>query len=118
MKKYISLFSFIALFFVGMQFSSAQTSEKQQSPEAIAKQKTYELHELVTLTGEQQSGIFKVLVDAEQNMGELKKKDISDKFRQEGIKTLNERVREGFKNILTTEQYSSYLNSLEVKSKK
>ena len=44
MKKYISLFSFMALFFVGVQFSAAQSSERQQSPEAIAKEKTYKLH--------------------------------------------------------------------------
>ncbi len=115
MKKYISLFSFVALFFVGMQFASAQTSERQQSPEAIAKQKTYELHQLVSLTGDQQGDIFKVLVDAEQNMGELKKKDVSDKFRQEGIRTVDKRVQEGFKKILTSGQYATYLKSLEVK---
>lgn len=118
MKKYISLFSFIALFFVGMQFSSAQASERQQSAEAIAKQKTYELHQLVTLTGDQQGDIFKVLVDAEQNMGELKKKDVSDNFRQEGIKTIDLRVKEGFKKILNTEQYNTYITSLEEKAKK
>tara|TARA_R100001377_G_C3190619_1_gene110413 strand:- start:11 stop:361 length:351 start_codon:yes stop_codon:yes gene_type:complete len=115
MKKYISLFSFIALFFVGMQFSTAQSSQRQQNPEAIAKQKTYQLHELVNLTGDQQGEIFKVLVDAEQNMGELLKKDISDKFRQEGIKTLNLRVEEGFKKILTPSQFDLYENSLKQK---
>lgn len=115
MKKYISLFSFMALFFVGVQFSAAQSSERQQSPEAIAKEKTYKLHELVTLTGDQQGQIFRVLVDAEQNMSELKKKDISDKFRQEGVKTINLRVEEGFKNILSPSQYKMYETSLEVK---
>ncbi|MFV0573375.1 MAG: hypothetical protein ACK5M1_13245 [Xanthomarina gelatinilytica] len=112
MKKYLSFLSFIALFFIGMQFSTAQNADRQQSPEAIAKQKTYELHELVNLTGGQQSAIFKVLVDAEQNMGELVKRDKSDKLRQEGVKTVNERVEENFKKILTPEQYKTYQASL------
>lgn len=115
MKKYISLFSFIALFFVGMQVSSAQSSQRQLSAEAVAKQKTLELHELVTLTGDQQGEVFKVLVDSEQNMGELLKKDISDKFRQEGIKTMNTRVQEGLKKILTPSQYKMYETSLKSK---
>src|SRR5690606_16772309 len=112
MKKYLSLLSFVALFFIGMQISTAQADERQQSPEAIAKQKTYQLHELVNLTGEQQSAVFKVLVDAEQNMGELNKKDTGDKFRQEGIKTINERVNESYKKILTPAQYQTYEESL------
>jgi transcription elongation factor len=112
MKKYVSLLSFVALFFIGMQFSSAQTAQRQESPEAIAKQKTYELHELVNLSGEQQGAIFKVLVDAEQNLSVLNQKDTSDKFRQEGIKTINMRVAEGYKKILTPEQYAIYEESL------
>jgi Spy/CpxP family protein refolding chaperone len=95
-----------------MQFSTAQNAERQQSPEVIAKQKTYELHELVNLTGDQQGAIFKVLVDAEQNMGELVKRDESDKLRQEGVQTVNERVEENFKKILTPEQYKTYQASL------
>ncbi|GGG56261.1 hypothetical protein [Bizionia arctica] len=112
MKKYVSLLSFVALFFIGMQSSNAQTTERQQSPEAIAKQKTYQLHELVNLTGEQQSAVFKVLVDAEQNMSELVKKDTSDKFRQEGIKTVDKRIEDSYKQILTPSQYKTYEESL------
>ena len=112
MKKYVSLLSFVALFFIGMQFSTAQSAERQQSPEAIAKQKTYQLHQLVNLTGEQQSAVFKVLVDAEQNLGELYKKDASDQFRQEGIKTIDARVNDSYKKILTPAQYKTYEDSL------
>lgn len=115
MKKYISLFSFIALFFVGMQFSTAQSSDRQQSAESIAKQKTLDLHNLVSLTGDQQGEIFKVLVDAEQNMGELMKRDVTDNLRQEGIKTVNSRITEGYKKILTPSQYKTYESSLKEK---
>ena len=112
MKKYFSLLSFIALFFIGMQFSTAQNADRQQSPEAIAKQKTYELHELVNLTGGQQSAIFKVLVDAEQNMGELVKRDKSDTVEHERMKAINEKVQANFKKILTPEQFQTYQASL------
>jgi Spy/CpxP family protein refolding chaperone len=113
MKKYISFLSFIALFFIGIQSSSAQTVGKQQSPEAIAKQETYQIHQLVNLTGEQQSAIFKVLVDAQQNSQELNKMDDSNKLKQEGTKTVNTNVEASFKKILTPEQYKTYQASLE-----
>lgn len=112
MKKYISFLSFIALFFVGIQFSSAQSADKQQSPEAIAKQKTYELHQLVDLTGDQQGAIFKVLVDAEQNLSVLSTKKDTDMIKQEGTNTVNEKVEASFKSILTPEQYDTYKKSL------
>ncbi|MCX7552035.1 hypothetical protein [Xanthomarina sp. F2636L] len=117
MKKYLSLFSFIAIFFIGIQSSSAQDAARQQSPEEIAKQKTYELHELVQLTGEQQSAIFHMLVEAEQNMGALNKKDITDSLRKDGTKTVNETVQAYYRKILTPEQYETYQKSL-VKDKK
>ncbi|WP_418509287.1 hypothetical protein [Corallibacter sp.] len=118
MKKYISLFSFIAMFFLGMQFSSAQASRTTQTtPEAIAKQKTYEIHELVVLTGEQQSGVFRALVDAEENIKALNEKsDIEaiQKYKAEILSRLNDKI----KGILTPDQYKTYLTSLEEKNKK
>lgn len=110
MKKYLSLLSFVAIFFMGMQFSNAQSSNRQ-SPESIAKQKTYELHQLLDLSGEQQSGVYRALVDAEQNMSELVKMDATSKLRQNGIKTVNDRVLESFKKILTPEQFETYEKS-------
>lgn len=112
MKKYISFLSFIALFFIGIQFSSAQTTDRQQSPEAIAKQKTYQIHQLVNLTGEQQSAIFRALVDAEQNLSALSTKENTDMIKQEGTKTVNQTLDETFKSILSPEQYNTYKESL------
>lgn len=112
MKKYLTFLSFIALFFIGMQFSSAQ-SDARQSPEAIAKEKTHDLHQLVNLTGGQQSAIFRVLVDAEQNMSALNKNDVTDKLRQDGTKTVNQNLEEAYKRILTPEQFSLYQDSLK-----
>ncbi len=112
MKKYISFLSFIALFFIGIQFSSAQTADRQQSPEAIAKQKTYQLHQLVNLTGEQQGDVFRALVDAEQNLSGLSNKKDTDMIKQEGTRTVNEKVEASLKSILTPEQYKIYQESL------
>lgn len=113
MKKYISLFSFIALFFVGMQFSAAQ--DAKQSPEAIAKQKTYELHELVTLSGDQQSAIYKVLLDAEQNSSAIKTENEDVMTVQKTKGAILENVNSRIKAILTPEQFQIYIKSLEKK---
>ena len=71
MKKYFTLFSVLAMFFVGIQMSNAQERSTTQTPEVIAKTKTHQMHELVNLTGEQQSSIFKLLVDSETNLAAL-----------------------------------------------
>ena len=115
MKKYISLLSFIAMFFVGMQFSVAQEKVKQERPEAIAKQKTFDLHQLVSLTGEQQGAIFKVLVDVEQNVASLSKGDMDIKSVQKTRSALLERKKSSIKAILTPEQFKTYSESLEIK---
>ncbi|MEO8933254.1 MAG: hypothetical protein ABI295_03020 [Xanthomarina sp.] len=112
MKKYLPFLSFIALFFIGLQFSTAQT-QLNQSPEAIAKEKTHDLHKLVNLTGGQQSAIYHLLVDAEQNMAVLNKKETTDKLRKSGSATVEQNITEGFKKVLTPEQYNLYLESLE-----
>src|SRR5690606_39388215 len=112
MRKYVTFLSFIALFFIGLQFSAAQSNAKQ-SPEAIAKEKTHELQQIVNLTGGQQSAIFRVLVDAEQNSGALNKMDATDKLRQEGLKTVDQKTLESFRRILTPEQFELYTESLK-----
>ena len=116
MKRYITLFSIIALFFVGMQNSNAQ--EKKQSPEAIAKQKTQEIHELVGLTGDQQREIFKLLVDAESNLSAIgstsQNIESSQKTRAAVMDNTNTRI----KAILNPEQYAIYMRSLEKEEKK
>lgn len=112
MKKYITLFSIVALFFFGMQDTVAQHNSKQ-SPEAIAKQETYEMHKLVNLTGEQQGKVFKVLVDEQTNMVGIEKnaKDIATT--QEAKAGILETTDKRLKAILTPEQYKIYQGSLE-----
>lgn len=111
MKKYITLFSVIALFFVGIQQSVAQ--DRQQSPEAIAKHKTHDLHKLVNLTGEQQGEVFKVLVDAESNMSALQAQGKNIESTQKTKAAILDNTNNRIKAILNPEQYAIYLKSLE-----
>ncbi len=111
MKKYITLFSVIALFFIGMQNSVAQN--KQQTPEAIAKLKTYELHKLVNLSGKQQGEVFKVLVDAESNMSAVDSKGQNIQSSQKTKAAILDNTNTRIKAILNPEQYAIYLKSLE-----
>jgi len=112
MKKYFSLLSFIAIFFIGMQISLAQEADRQDNPEVVAKQKTYELHQLLKLTGKQQGAMFDVLVDAEKNIIELNKNKVSESVEHERMKAINEKVQANFKKILTPEQFQMYQASL------
>lgn len=114
MKKYFTLFSVIALFFVGMQFSSAQ--EKKLRPEDKAKITTHEIHQLVTLTGKQQGQVFKVLVDTENDMSAIQSnaegQDIHST--QKSKAAIMDRTNTRLKTILSPEQYMTYMKSLEV----
>ena len=109
MKKYITILGFFALFLMGSQFVSAQ----EQSPEAIAKQKTYELHELVNLTGSQQGDVFKLLVDAEQNLQALNAQTADARAIQNRKDEVLNFVDQKLSVILTPEQYRTYQQSLQ-----
>jgi len=114
MKKYISLFSFIALFFVGIQQSSAQDkSISKESPEAIAKKKTYEMNNLLVLTGEQQGSVYKVLVDAENNIAALNESESNITTIQKNKAVIYDLVNSRLKGILTPEQLRTYMASTE-----
>lgn len=112
MKKYLSFFSFIALFFIGMQFSSAQDAERQQNPEDIAKHKTNEIHQLVKLDEKQFDAIFNILLDAEKNMEEFNQDNISEERKEIGMDVVSKNITANFKKILTPEQYKTYEESL------
>ena len=114
MKKYISLLSFVAIFFVGMHQSQAQDARARElaSPEGMAKQQTHQLHEIANLSGDQQSGVFKVFVDLNQNLNALEgNNDITAVQRTKA--TLMENAKGKLKTILNPEQYAIYLKSLE-----
>ena len=114
MKKYITLLSFIAVFFIGMQESQAQnaTAAKGDAPMVLAKTQTHELHQLVGLTGKQQSSAYKVFVDLQQNLQGVS--DNNDVATVQKIKSaVSETTKVRLKSILTKEQFEIYLKSLE-----
>ena len=113
MKKYITIFGFFALFLVGTQFASAQEQMKKTkvSVEATAKQKTYQLHEMVNLTGDQQGDIFRLFVDAEQNLQALDAKGGDAAAIQKNKDQVLEYVDQKLNVILTPEQYKTYSQS-------
>lgn len=117
MKKYITLLSLIALFFVGMQ-SQAQNRNgvvEAEMPEAIAKQQTYDIHRTVNLTGDQQREMYKVLVDLQKNYKGLTESNDDIASVQKAKASLSEKTNGVLKSILTEEQFQVYLKSLEIK---
>jgi hypothetical protein len=114
MKKYISLFSFIALFFVGMQQMNAQdATQNRERPEDIAKMQTLDLHNMLELSGDQQRAVFKVLVDAEQNIAALDASNTNITQIQKTKGSIADLVATRLKEILSAEQYLKYLESLK-----
>ncbi|WP_250434618.1 hypothetical protein [Hanstruepera flava] len=116
MKKYITLFSIVALFFMGLQSSVAQDAQRQR-PEAIAKQQTYDIHKLVTLTGDQQGEVFKVLVEQQTSLSGIEENTKSIATAQEAKLAVLENTNKRLKAILTPEQYKIYQESLEKEKK-
>ncbi len=114
MKKYISLLSIIAIFFVGIQQTNAQdATQNRERPEDIAKMRTLDLHNMLELSGDQQRAIFKVLVDAEQNMIALDESGSNITQIQKAKGSIADLVETRFKEILTPQQFQKYLESLE-----
>ena len=116
MKRYITIFGFFALFLVGSQFAGAQEQTKKSprvAPEVTAKQKTYEMHEMLALSGEQQSQVFKLLVDAEQNLQAINSNGGDTAAIQDRKNEVLKYVDVKLSSILTPEQYKTYQQSLE-----
>lgn len=116
MKKYFTLFSVLAMFFVGTQMSNAQERTRTQTPEVIAKTKTHQMHELVNLTGEQQSSIFKLLVDSETNLAALNSSAMNLQSTQSARSEILNATDGRIKTILTREQYEVYMKYRETQS--
>jgi len=111
MKRYITIFGFFALFLVGSQFAGAQEKIERApkvSPEVTAKQKTYQLHELVNLTGDQQKDVFNLYVGAEQNLQALDARGGDAASIQNNKNEVLEYVDQKLSSILTPEQFRAY----------
>lgn len=112
MKKYITLLSFIVCFIASAQFANAQ-SNSSFSPEAIAKKKTHEIHQLVELNGEQQKSVFHLLVDAENNIAVINNSSADVNSKQARKSEIFKYVSTKLSSILTPEQYNVYMQSQE-----
>lgn len=117
MKKYITLLSFIVCFIASAQFANAQ-SNSSSSPEAIAKKKTHEMHQLVELNGEQQKSVFYLLVDAENNIAVIDNSGADVNSMQARKSEIFKYVNTKLKSILTQEQYKTYIASLDTSMNK
>jgi hypothetical protein len=115
MKKYISLLSFIALFFVGIQQSQAQNTNRvveAEMPEAIAKKQTHTLHQMAELSGDQQRAVYKIFLDYQQNVSALNENsDITSANRAKS--SLMDSVTAKLKSTLNEEQFQTYLKTLD-----
>ena len=113
MKKYITILGFFTLFLFGSQIASGQEGRSTISVEAAAKKKTHELHELVELTGTQQGDVFKLLLDAEQNLEAINQQGGDEASVQKRRREFLNHVDKKLSVILTPEQFRIYKQSLE-----
>lgn len=67
MKRYITLFTFVCVLFLGMQTATAQEEPAQQTPELRAKAKTMDLAKLVELSDEQVRSVYDIYLAYEKN---------------------------------------------------
>ncbi|MCF1192538.1 hypothetical protein LRR18_13160 [Mangrovimonas sp. AS39] len=110
MKKVISLFGFMLLFFVGMQTTVAQDKKVAASEDLIAqaKQDAIELSKKLHLNGQQEELVLEVFVEAAKNTGEIKKANLEPKLEKARMDVINENLDLKMTDILTPEQYKKY----------
>src|SRR5690606_4964546 len=114
MKKHITILSFIVCFIASAQFVNAQETKKVRfNQEAIAKEKTHNLHLQVDLNGEQQREIFYLLVDAENNMHAVDNNGGSVSAMQARKREIQNHVNDKLRGILTPTQFRAYMQSVE-----
>ncbi|MEM6718396.1 MAG: hypothetical protein AAF611_03675 [Bacteroidota bacterium] len=104
MKKYITLFTFVCVLFLGMQTATAQEvseDRSQETPELRAKSKTLLLNKKLGLTDQQVRQVYKIYLSHEKNAEEvsiaLVTKQISNLLLPE--------QREGFMKIAEKDMY-------------
>lgn len=119
MKSYLTLFGFIALFFVGFQTSIAQEDPQTEAlkkqtilDHQNAKDQTFALHRVVNLSGEQVSKVNEMFLTIEKKQRlideTVDKKDLKLK-----LDNLQAFKKDSLEEILTESQYSVYLKSIQ-----
>ncbi len=111
MKNLFKVIAVAALFIFGAQNVQAQSlsTSQDQRPEEVAKMKTSNLNDALTLTGEQQRYIFRALTANEVNM---RKNVIGKDMNNAEVKSkkieLDEQLDGAMKKTLTADQYAKY----------
>jgi len=115
MKKQLLFLSFALLFFMGNQHvdaqervSTANTIENVSDSKAIANKKVKSLTRRLGLEKNQQEKLYEIFVNADQKMkGVHAIDDVQE--RTEKTKTLNDMVHIQIKELLSEDQYETYL---------
>ncbi len=110
MKNLFKVIAIAAVFVFGMQNTTAQSlSQDQDRPEVIAKQKTSDLNEALSLTGDQQRYIFRALTANEVNYRKhVNGKDLSNPEVTANKKKYDDLLIKSMKKTLTAEQYTKW----------
>ena len=123
MKKYITILGCLTFFFIGMNSSNAQEVNSKQSEAAMkqsiidhdsAKKQTFDLHQLVNLSGDQVSKVHDMFLDLDKRQSQISTKSDDGVIKEQIIK-LESLKNENLKEILTNDQYGIYLKSLNLK---
>ena len=115
MKNLIKLLVFTFAIVLGTNNSNAQgLTQNQDRPETIAKKKTSELNDALTLTGDQQRAVFRALVSKEVGYKkQVSGKDLGSTAVQTEKKKIDNALNASMKKTLTAEQYKQWLTIKE-----
>lgn len=113
MKNLLTVFAFVATFFLGLQTSEAQhLSQDKNRPEVIAKTETAQLTETLGLSGDQSRAVFRALVAKEVGYQKnVEGKDANSAAVVAEKKKLDNQLRESMKKILDDSQYAEWLKA-------
>lgn len=110
MKNLFKVIAIAAVFVFGIQNATAQSlSQDQDRPEVIAKQKTSDLNDALSLTGDQQRYIFRALTAHEVNYRKhVNGKDLSNPEVASNKKQYDDLLVKSMQKTLTPEQFKAW----------
>ena len=123
MKSYIKILSFVFVMCLGVHSAMAQEKmerkmAKSQShvagDEEIAKQQTENLNQLVSLSDDQVSKVHAMYIDLQKRMNSTSTSEIDKTQRIADIKEIKALRDSKLKEILTEEQFTTFLKSERV----
>ena len=122
MKVYSMIFVIITIYCLGIHSGSAQEPLKNElaraeyhkfHPAQIAKMQTDNLRELLKLDNTQIVRVYEALYEVEKKMEAVTKTDIAEEAKMNEIGNLEVLKTEKLKEVLTVEQFSSYMDTIK-----